>query len=96
MSLVKDQLRIDAPRVGEAPFDSLRKMMSTVHEHCDGCFVQYTKGAPDEVLKKCTYILRDGQERTLTEKDREDILTANSEMAGRALRVLAAARRATT
>ncbi len=93
MSLNKDQLRIDAPRIGEAPFDSLRKMMSTVHEQCDGCFVQYTKGAPDEILQKCTHILKDGTVHVLTKKDREDILTANSEMAGRALRVLAGARR---
>ena len=93
MSLNKDQLRIDTPRIGEAPFDSLRKMMSTVHAHADGTFVQYTKGAPDEILNKCTHILKDGTTHVLTEKDREDILTANSEMAGRALRVLAGARR---
>ncbi len=93
LSLNKDQLRIDSPRVGEAPFDSLRKMMSTVHEHCDGCFIQYTKGAPDEILARCTHILRDGAEHALTDKEREDILTANSEMAGRALRILAGARR---
>ena len=93
LSLNKDQLRIDSPRVGEAPFDSLRKMMSTVHEHCDGCFIQYTKGAPDEILARCTHILKDGVEHALTDKEREDILTANSEMAGRALRILAGARR---
>lgn len=39
------------PRVGEAPFDSVRKMMSTVHRNAKGRFIQYTKGAPDEVLK---------------------------------------------
>jgi Ca2+-transporting ATPase len=93
MELIKDQLRIDSPRVGEAPFDSVRKMMSTVHLHCDGTVVQYTKGAPDEVLKKCTHIYKDGQAQPLTDKDREDILCANKDMAGRALRVLAAARR---
>jgi len=93
MGLVKDQLRIDSPRVGEAPFDSVRKMMSTVHLYSDGTVVQYTKGAPDEVLKKCTHIYRDGQAHIITDKDREDILTANREMAGRALRILAAARR---
>ncbi|MBR4256158.1 MAG: HAD-IC family P-type ATPase, partial [Clostridia bacterium] len=46
-------------RVGEAPFDSMRKMMSTVHSN-GGSYIQYTKGAPDEVLKKCTHILKDG------------------------------------
>jgi Ca2+-transporting ATPase len=90
----KDQLRIDSPRVGEAPFDSLRKMMSTVHAHSDGGFMQYTKGAPDEILKKCTHILKDGRPEPLTDAAREEILTANREMANRALRVLAAARRA--
>ncbi len=93
MGLVKDQLRIDAPRIGEAPFDSLRKMMSTVHLHSDGTVVQYTKGAPDEVLKKCTHIYKDGQVRELTGEDRQEILDANKNMADRALRVLAAARR---
>lgn len=93
MGLVKDQLRIDSPRIGEAPFDSLRKMMSTVHLHCDDSVVQYTKGAPDEILKKCTHIIKDGQVHPMTEQAMEDILTANKEMAGRALRVLAAARR---
>lgn len=93
LGLVKDQLRIDSPRIGEAPFDSIRKMMSTVHLHSDGTVVQYTKGAPDEVLKKCTHIYKDGQVQLLTDKDREDILDANKDMANRALRILAAARR---
>ena len=93
MGLSKDQLRIDAPRVGEAPFDSLRKMMSTVHLHSDGSVVQYTKGAPDEILKKCTHILKDGKIHVLTEKAKAEVLEANKNMASRALRVLAAARR---
>ena len=93
LGISKDQLRIDSPRIGEAPFDSLRKMMSTVHLHSDGSAVQYTKGAPDEVLKKCTHILKDGKLHVLTEKAKADVLTANKDMAGRALRVLAAAKR---
>nr|WP_242941154.1 cation-translocating P-type ATPase [Sporobacter termitidis] len=93
LGLSKDQLRIDAPRVGEAPFDSMRKMMSTVHLHSDGSVIQYTKGAPDEVLKKCTHILKDGQVHPLTEAAREEVLAANKNMADRALRVLAAAKR---
>lgn len=96
IGFIKDQLRIDAPRIGEAPFDSVRKMMSTVHLHSDGSVVQYTKGAPDEVLKRCTHIYRDGQAQVMTDKDREDILNANRDMAGRALRILAAARRTYT
>ena len=93
MGLNKDQLRIDAPRIGEAPFDSVRKMMSTVHLHADGTAVQYTKGAPDELLRRCTYILKDGKMHVLTEKAFEEVLEANKEMAGRALRVLAAAKK---
>ena len=81
-------------RVGEAPFDSSRKMMSTVHVDDGGeDFVQYTKGAPDEILKKCTSILRDGKVQPITDKDREEILAKNKEFADRALRVLAASYR---
>ena len=78
------------PRVGEAPFDSMRKMMSTVHQK--GCsFIQYTKGAPDEVLKKCTKVLRGCTVRPLTDDITAEILAQNKEMADSALRVLAAA-----
>lgn len=93
LGLNKDQLRIDSPRIGEAPFDSLRKMMSTVHLHSDGSVVQYTKGAPDEVLKKCTHWLKDGKAHVLTEQAKAEILAANKDMAGRALRILAAAKK---
>lgn len=93
LGLNKDQLRIDSPRIGEAPFDSLRKMMSTVHLHSDGSVVQYTKGAPDEVLKKCTHWLKDGNVHVLTEQAKAEILAANKDMAGRALRILAAAKK---
>ena len=79
-------------RVGEAPFDSSRKMMSTVHVDDGGDdFIQYTKGAPDELLKKCTSILKDGKVSPITEADRAEILAKNKEYADRALRVLAAA-----
>lgn len=77
-------------RVGEAPFDSMRKMMSTIHEN-DGSFIQYTKGAPDEVLKKCTMIIKNGAVCPLTEQDRADIAEQNRSMADSALRVLSAA-----
>lgn len=93
LGLNKDQLKIDSPRIGEAPFDSLRKMMSTVHLHSDGSVVQYTKGAPDEVLKKCTHWLKDGKAHVLTEQAKAEILAANKDMAGRALRILAAAKK---
>mgnify|MGYP005748723267 FL=1 len=75
-------------RVGEAPFDSMRKMMSTVHETKDHQIIQFTKGAPDEVLKRCTKALVKGEIVSLTEEIRKSILDANKSMADRALRVL--------
>jgi len=78
------------PRVGEAPFDSVRKMMSTLHEK-DGRYIQYTKGAPDEILKCCTSICINGQIEDMTDEHRQKILTENKAMADKALRVLAAA-----
>lgn len=80
------------PRVGEVPFDSVRKMMTTVHRGEDG-YIQYTKGAPDEVLRRCTKILTGDGVREITEQDRETITAANKGMADKALRVLSAAYR---
>lgn len=81
------------PRVGEAPFDSMRKMMSTVHETADHKVIQYTKGAPDEILKRCTSALIGGNVVPMTEDIRNKVLEANKSMADRALRVLCASRR---
>ncbi len=81
-------------RIGEVPFDSSRKMMSTVHRTAEGTLIQFTKGAPDELLKRCTKILKNGEEIELTDALREEILTANKAMADKALRVLAAAQKA--
>ncbi|MBO5270849.1 MAG: HAD-IC family P-type ATPase, partial [Clostridia bacterium] len=80
-------------RVGEVPFDSMRKMMSTVHKTESGALVQFTKGAPDEILKRCTTVLVDGSVLPLTDALRDEILAANKGMADRALRVLAAAKK---
>ena len=88
--LCKPALEEQWPRVDEAPFDSSRKMMSTIHATEDG-FVQYTKGAPDEVLKCCTAYALDGRVLPMTQEKQEEILRANKAMADRALRVLAAA-----
>ena len=90
--LKKPLLEEQQPRVAEAPFDSSRKMMSTVHQ-IDGGFVQYTKGAPDEVLRLCTCYIESGEMRPMTEEKRRAILLENKAMADRALRVLAAAQR---
>ena len=78
-------------RIGEVPFDSMRKMMTTVHKSQDKKIIQFTKGAPDEILKICTHVLMDGKSVKLTEETRKDIISANKNMADRALRVLAAA-----
>ena len=88
--LLKPDLAAAEPRVDEAPFDSIRKMMSTVHETAGG-FVQYTKGAPDEVLKKCAFYWKNGKSLPLTEEVRAEILSANRSMAAKALRVLCGA-----
>ena len=90
--LPKQKLEAAAPRVDEAPFDSSRKMMSTVHRIAKG-YVQYTKGAPDEILKRCTHYDENGTVLPMTDAKRAQILKANKDMADRALRVLAAARR---
>ena len=89
---IKPELEKEYPRVAEAPFDSMRKMMSTVHK-CGDSYIQYTKGAPDEVLKCCTSYLDSGEVLPLTDEKRQEILSVNHAMADRALRVLAAAER---
>ena len=90
--LEKGAMQAAEPRVGEAPFDSDRKMMSTVHQ-TEGGFVQYTKGAPDEILKVCDTVLVDGKAVPLTEARRQEIVEANRAMTQKALRVLAGATR---
>ena len=75
-------------RVGEVPFDSSRKMMTTVHNE-NGKLVQFTKGAPDEILKRCTHALQNGKTVPMTETVRKEILKSNKAMADQALRVLA-------
>lgn len=77
-------------RVAEVPFDSERKMMTTIHKTEKG-FVQYTKGAPDEILSRCSHILTNGKAEPLTDEKREEILAHNKAFADKALRVLAGA-----
>ena len=89
--MIKTQLKEEYVRVGEAPFDSLRKMMSTVHETKDHQIIQFTKGAPDEVLKCCTHAMVNGEKVPMTEEVRTAILKSNKSMADRALRVLCGA-----
>ncbi|MBQ7283309.1 MAG: HAD-IC family P-type ATPase, partial [Oscillospiraceae bacterium] len=86
----KTEIEEKFPRIAEAPFDSSRKMMSTVH-NVGGIITQYTKGAPDEVLKRCKYYVENGSIYEMTEEKHARILAANKSFADQALRVLAAA-----
>lgn len=88
----KESMARSTPRIGEAPFDSVRKMMTTVHRTPQG-IIQYTKGAPDEILNRCATLWRYGKEIPLTAALRAEILEQNKAMAGEALRVLAGAMR---
>ena len=92
LGLNKDEQKTVLPRVGEIPFDSMRKMMTTVH--ADGeSYVQFTKGAPDEIVRRCAFVLQDGKSVPMTDEKRDEILAKNKEMADKALRVLALATR---
>ncbi len=92
LGLPKYDLKKAYPRSGEAPFDSGRKLMSTVHP-ANGQYIQYTKGAPDVILDRCVTYLKDGKPVPMTEEYRQQILAGNKAMADKALRVLACAQR---
>lgn len=87
---VRDEVEKE-PRVGEVPFDSDRKLMTTIHQLADGSYFVATKGAPDELLKRCTSYVVDGRFKPMDEAENNLILKANKEMASQALRVLATA-----
>ena len=95
LNLNKNALKETLPRVGEAPFDSGRKMMSTVHDD-NGSYIQFTKGAPDVIIQRCTHYLKDGKPVPMTDAYSAEILSANKTMADKALRVLACAQRVYT
>ncbi len=86
----KNELKLTYPRIAEVPFDSGRKMMTTVHAVENG-FLQFTKGAPDELLRRCTSYLAEDGVHPLTDEKRAEILAENKNMADQALRVLACA-----
>ena len=79
------------PRVAEVPFDSTRKIMSTIHQLEDGNYLVAAKGAPDMLLEKVTHIEEHGKVRSITQEDRDTLARLNKEMATQALRVLAIA-----
>ena len=84
----KNTTDAENPRLTEIPFDSGRKMMSTVHKSADS-IIQYTKGASDEVLRVCTHALKNGQAVEMTEEIRQEIIVQNKAYADNARRVLA-------
>lgn len=91
LSITKESLEMGSPRVNEQPFDSDRKMMTTVHKDQDGSVIAYTKGAMDRISKNCTHILIDGKTREITDGDVQAMNEAAKTMAGHALRILALA-----
>ena len=82
------EMRLENPRIEEIPFSSERKRMTTIHQMGDGKKMAFMKGAPEVVLEKCSHILENGELRELKEKEKDEILKANEEMAQAALRVL--------
>lgn len=86
------RLRKEYPRLGEYPFDSIRKRMSTIHE-INNEYVAYTKGALDELLPLCDYIATSNGMQKLTKTDKENILALSHKMSDQALRVLGFASR---
>ena len=91
--LNKYDLEKQMPRVEEVPFDSTRKMMTTIHQRNDGTWISFTKGAPDAVIALCTQKYENGRAVAMTKADREAAVYDNKNMADRALRVLCAAYR---
>ena len=91
--LDQDKVRDAYPRVGEVPFSSERKRMTTVHSTPQGAMVAYMKGAPEILLERCASILKESGVSPLSDSEKKRILAANEKMAGDALRVLAVAYR---
>lgn len=89
----KRELEKKFPRVSELPFDSDRKLMTTIHEIEKGLYRVLTKGAPDVLLSKCSDIYVDGKVVPLTEEHSKKIMESNKGLANEALRVLAFAYR---
>ena len=91
-NLLKDEMNTSYPRIEEIPFDSARKMMSTIHEnYIPGKLVSFTKGAPDIVIDRCSHISMGGKVIPFTDELKEEVLKINSMFSRDALRVLASA-----
>ena len=90
LGLPKYKLKQAEPRIGEAPFDSNRKMMSTIHNQ-NGSYIQYTKGALDCLLDRCSYYLSETGVKPMSDEYKKEIINKNKEFASKALRVLGSA-----
>ena len=88
VGMSKNEQKNKLVRINEVPFDSMRKMMTTIHKDNDK-IIQFTKGAPDEILRRCTSVCENGSIVQLNDEKRAEILSKNKNMADRALRVLA-------
>ena len=84
------------PRVAELPFDSDRKLMSTIHKEPDGSYFVAVKGVPDQLIKRVTRIEINGEVRPITDEDKQAILAVNKDLAKQALRVLMMAYKTTS
>ena len=89
-SLSRENLEQDFPRIHEIPFDSERKMMTTIHKNKDG-ETAFVKGAPKQIIEKCSFYYENGKIIKLTSSKKEELLNKNREMASKALRILAMA-----
>ena len=91
LGMPKHELEEAYPRVGEITFDSVRKLMTTVHSCPDGAYIQHTTGAPDVVISRCDRYFSKGRILPIGDGDRARFLADNKALADKALRVLAAA-----
>ncbi len=91
MGISKKELEASYPRLHEVPFTSERKRMTTAHKTPEGKLVAYVKGAPEMILERSKFIVKNGKARKLSAEDRKEILAANERMANDALRVLGVA-----
>jgi Ca2+-transporting ATPase len=89
--LEKTELEKQYPRIGEIPFTSEKKRMTTIHSTSNGEKIAFMKGAPEVVLDRSTYVFENGKEKKLTDSKRRELLEINEKFAGDALRVLGVA-----
>ena len=93
LGIPKPKLLALYPRIGEIPFDSKRKLMTTVHENPEEGYTQHTTGAPDVLISRCSAYMENDRVLPMTEEKREFFISENTRLASKALRVLAAAYR---